>query len=230
MSLTARLTKSITNYNSQNSIGSKLRAKRIAPFIDMMEAAYQENGSVNIIDIGGTESYWGILPSDILDKYNARITIVNLPSVTRPSDHGRYTFVAGDACNLSDFADGFFHIAHSNSVIEHVGDWNNMVSFAKEISRVASRYYVQTPYYWFPIEPHFMTPFFHWFPKSIRIWLILNFDLGNWKKVETVDEAVRAVDSARLLDTRKFRELFKDAHIFHEKLFGLPKSLIAIKN
>jgi hypothetical protein len=229
MFLTRTLAKSLTNYQSQNSIGSKLRAKRIALLIDIIKAVYQENQCVNIIDLGGRKWYWNILSNDILDQYNVHITIVNLPSPSVPVDHGHYSFMVADGCDLSNFADQSFHIAHSNSVIEHVGDWNRMVSFAKEISRVASRYYIQTPNYWFPVEPHCMTPFFHWFPMSIRIWLVSMFSLGNWKKAETRNEAVEIVDSAHLLSKKEFQELFKDSNIVTERFFGLPKSFISIK-
>jgi len=80
-------------------------------------------------------------------------------------DHGPFKFFEADGCNLAAFADHSFDIAHSNSVLEHVGSWARMVQFAKEVSRVSEKYFVQTPNYWFPIEPHFVTPFFQWFPK-----------------------------------------------------------------
>ena len=104
-----------------------------------------------------------------------------------------------------------------------------MVHFAKELSRVSQKYFVQTPNFWFPIEPHFRTLFFHWLPKPIRIWLILHFNLGHKKKAESVWHAVKKVESARMLNKKMFQELFKDAEILTEKLFGFHKSLIAIK-
>ena len=120
-------------------------------------------------------------------------------------------------------------IAHCNSVIEHVGDWQRMVSFARELSRVAPRHFVQTPNYWFPIEPHFMMPFFHWFPKPVRLWLVLHFNLGFWRKANTIDEAMRIIEHARLLTKKMFRELFPEYTIVLERFFLLPKSILAIK-
>jgi hypothetical protein len=137
--------------------------------------------------------------------------------------------IEADGCDLGSLADLPFQIAHSNSVIEHVGDWERMVAFAEEIARVAPMYYVQTPNYWFPVEPHSMTPFFHWLPRTVRVWLVLHFRLGQWRRAETKDEALRTVESARLLDRRAFQTLFKTAHIATERFFGLPKSLIALK-
>jgi hypothetical protein len=105
-----------------------------------------------------------------------------------------------------------------------------MRQFSREVSRVADKYFVQTPNYWFPIEPHFMTLFFHWLPKPLRVWAMLKFSLGSEERRTTVDSAVRAVENARLLDKRMFGALFPDARIQIERVLLLPKSLIAIRN
>ncbi len=157
------------------------------------------------------------------------ITIVNLPGIVKPNDHGLFKFVEADGCDLSRFDDKSFHIAHSNSVVEHVGDCERMVQFAKELSRVSQNYFVQTPNYWFPIEPHCMMPFFHWLPKPIRVWLVLHFQLGHWAKAGSIDQAVRTVKSARLLNKKMFQDLFKGAKVLTERLLWLPKSFIAVK-
>ena len=178
MPITRILVDVLLSYANQKSLGSKLRAKRIAPLLEMVKDVFNEHGAVNIIDIGGTEGYWNIVPRQYLDEHNVKITIVNLPGTVMPKDHGPFKFVGADGCDLAGFSDRSFHIAHSNSVVEHVGDWGRMVQFAKELSRVSSKYFVQTPNYWFPIDPHCMMPFFHWLPKPIRIWLVLRFQLG----------------------------------------------------
>lgn len=229
MPITKSLAKSISNYNSRQSLGSRLRAKRIAPLLRFIESVSQEHGCVNIIDIGGTDEYWGIVSQDYLEEHKVRITIVNLPGAELPDNYGPFTFIHADGCNLAEFEDSSFHIAHSNSVIEHVGDWSRMVQFSKELKRVAQRYFIQTPNYWFPIEPHFMAPFFHWLPKPARIWLVMKFSLGHWKRASSVDDAVRIVESARLLNKKMFRELFDDSQIVTERLAFLPKSFIAIR-
>jgi len=229
MSITRTLAKWLTNYNSQKSVASRLRARRIAPLLEMIDVLSKEHGIVNIIDIGGTENYWNIVPRKYLIENNVSITIVNLPGTAIPKDYGPFKFVEADGCDLACFDDKSFHIAHSNSVLEHVGDWRRMVQFAKELSRVSQKYYVQTPNYWFPIEPHCITPFFHWLPKSMRIWLVSHFQLGNWRRVASNDDAVKLVESVHLLNKKMFSELFKDAYVLTERFLGLPKSLIAIR-
>ena len=49
-----------------------------------------------------------------------------------------------------------------------------------------------------------------------------------WRRVATVDEAVRIVESTRMLNRKMFQELFKDAQILTERFFWLPKSFIAV--
>lgn len=223
------LVKHITNYDNSRSLGSRFRAKRIAPLLQLIDLVFQEQGCVNIIDVGGTANYWNIVPRQYLDSHNVTVTIVNLPETKRPANFGPFIFHHGDGCNLLDFGDKSFDIAHSNSVIEHVGDWGRMIQFSGELRRLARRYFVQTPNYWFPVEPHCMTPFFHWLPRPIRVWLIRHFSLGYWSRASSVDEAVRAVDSARLLDINMFRELFGDSEVLTERLAFFIKSFVAIR-
>lgn len=229
MSLSRTLAKRFSNYDSQGSVGSRLRKKRVGPLLEMIDSVFEEKGSVRIVDLGGAENYWDILSEQYLSSHNVEITIVNLPGTSMPDDHGSFRFVAADACNLAEMEDESFHIAHSNSVVEHVGDWMRMVAFANELSRVSKRYFVQTPNFWFPVEPHCMTPFFHWLPKPMRLWLVSKFRLGHWKKASSVDESVRIVERARLLNKKMLQALFEDGTILTERFWGLPKSFVVIK-
>lgn len=229
MSITSVLAKRLSNYDNQKSIGSKLRSKRIAPLLEMIEDVYKAHGSVSVIDIGGSEQYWGIVPLQYLVDHNVKITIVNLPGSRLPQNHGPFTFVESDGCDLARFKDRSFNIAHSNSVLEHVGDWPRKVQFVKELERVSEGYFVQTPNYWFPIEPHFMTPFIHWLPKPVFIWLVRHFKLGHFEIAESIGDAVMLAEHAGLVTNDMFRYLFKDAHILTERFFWLPKSFVALK-
>lgn len=229
MALTKKLTERMTDYKNPKSIGVKFRTRRIRPLIEMVKNVYERYGCVNIIDIGGTKTYWQIIPQQVLRDNNVTITIVNLPGTDLPANEQHYKFVQGDGCDLSIYKDNSFHIAHSNSVIEHVGDWQQMVKFAHEARRLAPNIFIQVPYFWFPVEPHFMTPFFHWFPKPVRVSLVMRFHLGQYERSKNVDEAMRSVESARLLDVKMFQELFPDAMINREKIGWLTKSLIAIR-
>jgi hypothetical protein len=61
---------------------------------------------------------------------------------------------------MPQYRDKEFDIAFSNSVIEHVGNDLRIRQMADEVRRVG-RNYLQTPNYYFPLEPHFFFPFFH---------------------------------------------------------------------
>jgi len=230
MGLSHYFAKKISDYGNPNSIASQIRRRRIQPLINMIEAVYEAKRAVNILDIGGTRDYWNILPESLFESHKIKVTIVNisLPQGD-PAMEKHFVRHKGDACNLSEFSDNSFDIAHSNSVIEHVGDWDRVKMFASELLRLAPAHFVQTPNYWFPIEPHFMMPFFHWLPRPSRIWLVMKFHLGHHSRQLTVDGAVETVNSARLLNKRLFSHLFSNSAIITERLFLLPKSFIAIR-
>jgi hypothetical protein len=229
MTISKYLAKTLTNYNSGKSLGTKLRTRRITPLLNMIKECYKQNGRVSIADIGGTEEYWKIVDDHFLKENKVEITIINLPEVSIAYDHDIFKFVAADACDLSCFKNYSFDIAHSNSVIEHVGEWTRMVKFACEMKRISRSYFIQTPNYWFPIEPHCMTPFFHWLPQPIKIWLVMNFQLGHWGKATTIEKAIRTVESARLLNRKMLKYLFEDSDLIPERIFLFPKSFVLIK-
>ncbi|MEY5013109.1 MAG: hypothetical protein RLY69_824 [Verrucomicrobiota bacterium] len=207
--------------------GPVMRRRRMTPLIRMMAECHRINGRADIIDIGGTSRFWKTAIGPVLDEFNAQVLVVNLPGVEKPRREGRMTFEDSDGCDLSRYGDASFDIAFSNSVIEHVGDWKRMRSFANEVRRVAKAYFVQTPNFWFPVEPHCVTPFFHWLPFASRVWLLRRFDLGYWRGRRSVDAAVATAESAKLLSAPMMQELFPEARIMKERFFFMPKSLIA---
>ena len=114
-----------------------------------------------ILDVGAG---WGAA----LERFNTVNPIVALDLNPVESDWlatPNVTVVQGDATNLP-FGDAEFDVAFSNSVIEHVPH-ELQPAFASEISRVAKRYFVQTPNRYFPIEPHYQLPFFQFLPKGL---------------------------------------------------------------
>ena len=189
-------------------------------------------GGARIIDLGGTVNYWRIFGLGQLRALNCRVHLVNMDEGGhdfRRSDEV-FSHEAGNACELPQHADNSFDVVHSNSVIEHVGGWRDMVRFAREVRRLAPAYYVQTPYYWFPMEPHFGAPFYHWLPEQLRAALLRRMTLGHMQRAATLSEAMQQVQSCQLLDARQMAELFPDAEIRRERLLGLTKSLIAVRD
>lgn len=174
--------------------------------------------STRIVDVGGYAYYWRYF--DPLP----RVTVVNLEPPAEPDP--RVEWVVADACRLP-FRDQSFEIAFSNSVVEHIPSEEDRRAYAAEIRRVGRGYYVQTPYRWFPVEPHLMTPLIHFLPKSWRrpllpytVWGVLHKPTP-----QGCDEFLRDI---RLLDLRELRALFPGAEVWKERALGLLKSITAV--
>jgi hypothetical protein len=99
---------------------------------------------------------------------------------------------------------------------------------ARETRRIAPFYFVQTPNFWFPVEPHCSTLFFHWMPVPVRASMLMRRPRGNWGKAPDLPTAMRQIQSNSLLDRRMIAALFPDATIRSEQFLGITKSWIAI--
>lgn len=209
-----------------NRLVSEARRRRAQHLHRIVDEIADRNGECRIIDVGGEAHYWRSLDLDRLQARNVRITLVNVKP--EPIDHSIFTSAVGDGCNLSQYADNSFDLAHSNSTLEHVGEWSQMRALSTELHRLAPNHYVQTPNFWFPIEPHFLALGFHWMPEALRVKSLLRRRHGHHGPAETVDEAIETVRSARLLDRAQFAALFPRSQMRYERFGGLTKSLIAV--
>lgn len=220
----------IKNQADHRIVGSKansFRKKRVERF----EAFIHENCSeklnggadkVRIIDLGGTYDYWANAGFSMTDK--VEITLVNLEDTYIPEGVNNFISITGDATKLEDIKDKTYDIAFSNSCIEHVGKEREWKMMAREMERVAEHVYLQTPNRYFPIEPHFMFPFFQFFPLKLKAYLILHHQLGFWPQGCDWDDSLRLADSIKLLSLRDLKRLFPKGKIWKEKLYGLTKS------
>ncbi|WP_176758505.1 class I SAM-dependent methyltransferase [Limimonas halophila] len=217
------------DYYERNTLGFRLRQRRFAQFRRLLEQVYDERGQVNILDMGGTGTYWRIAGSTLTD-YNCHVHLVN-PDLTEVPAHPNFRLERRDARDLRHLPDQAFDVVHSNSVIEHVGGWQDMRSFAREVRRLAPRYFVQTPNFWFPVEPHFRAPLFHWLPEQLRARALQHIHLGFAdQKQADMDEAMCRVHGVCLLDKAQMATLFPDARIETETFALLTKSLIAVRD
>jgi hypothetical protein len=213
-------------YADPTSLEYRLRQKRYQGVKDLIDQILVRHGRCRIIDLGGAELYWDIASGHIDDP---RITVDLINLTKLPTTKANFKSLAGDACDLGNLNDMTYDLVHSNSLIEHVGMWNNMVKMAANVRRLAPAYFVQSPYFWFPIEPHFRFPIWHWLPESWRYRLIMRRDIGYMKKAPSVSDAMSSVQSAILLDRKQYVTLFPDAQIRGEKFCGFTKSLIAVR-
>lgn len=194
------------------------RRKRINRFITLFQVGHD----TRILDVGGSDLIWSLLPA------KPRVTLLNLEVLppSHPAESG--TWVVADGRCLP-FRDGSFDIVFSNSVVEHLGDEESQQLFAREARRVGLSYYVQTPNRWFPIEPHYVTPFIHYLPKAWQGRLSRNFTLWGLVTRPSREECARQNRELRLLKCNELKALFPDAQVLPEKVLGITKSFVAAK-
>jgi SAM-dependent methyltransferase len=159
----------------------------------------------------------------------SEITVVNVAPTDSSAEYPeRFHYRMGDGRDLP-FADQSFQIFYSNSVIEHLRRLEDQRRFAREALRVGRAVFVQTPNRWFPIEPHFVVLFLHFLPKGIQRLFLPHFSLrGLFRSGDNV-EMKHLFDELRLLSFREMQSLFPGCTIHRERVFGLTKSLIAIR-
>lgn len=215
----------------KSALSNHFRGKRDGALRALIERAPRAGKGLRILDLGGRADYWQRIGFDWLAEQGAQITLLNVSegefSQVDNAPTGLFTNIIGNACAL-DFADNSFDLAHANSVIEHVGLWSDMVAFARETRRVATAYYVQTPNFWFPVDPHFWKmPFLHWLPRPTRALLLRSFPLATAGRAQDLGQAYAFTDSNVLLTKGQMRFLFPEAQIHAERLVLLAKSYTA---
>jgi SAM-dependent methyltransferase len=122
-------------------------------------------------------------------------------------------FVCADASEHLPFADGEFDLVYCSSVIEHVPP-PLRAAFAAEIRRVGRGWFVQSPAFSFPLEPHSLLPFAHWLPSRVRrpYWRL--GVTGGWEDIS-------------LLRRAEMEELFGPAKA--ERVGPLAKSWVCVR-
>ena len=216
-----KLLEKIYDNRRSDSVAANLRRKRLELFEALLCSISHTTEKIAVLDVGGTEGFWE--RSSLLSNFNLESTVLN------PLDD-QYTrieaslpgvkFISGDARNMTQFQDGEFDIAFSNSVIEHVRTYSDQRNMASEVQRVAKRYFIQTPNRYFPIEPHFLFPLFQFLPISTRVWLVMSLNVGWQNKWNNKEKAEEFIVSIQLLNKRDFFNLFPAAKCFEEK-FGV---------
>lgn len=219
--VTRAMLKKIVDNRRADSWATKMRRRRFDYFCSLLS---QLDPPITILDVGVTIGFWESMefPAD----REIKVTILN--QIESRGNNPRFVFVKGDACEL-EFKDGQFDVVFSNSVIEHVGGLVRQKQMAVEVSRVGKRYFIQTPIKNFPLEPHFLVPFFQFFPIKLKIWMLMQFNLGWFKRQTNEKTAKEIANSITLLNVEDFQNLFPESILVKEKIFGLTKSMTVYK-
>lgn len=198
----------------------KFRIKRMQHFMEVMQPKADET----ILDVGGNMFNWALVDCQ------SRIVLLNLlPLPPGQELNERTELIIGDALDMP-FKDGQYGLGFSNSVIEHVATWENQIKFAEEIRRTCKRIWVQTPARECFMEPHLATPFIHWFPKGFRRKTLRWLTVWGWVARPSQKQVDEFVEEVRLITRKEMQQLFPDCKIVVERVVGLPKSYIAIRN
>jgi len=201
-------------------MATQLRQRRFALFRSLLE---QLPAPRRVLDVGGTPHFWERM--GYLDAPDLSVVLLNLS--VEPTPRAYFVSLAGDARAMTMFGDGEFDMVFSNSVIEHMGSLVGQQRMAAEVQRVGRHYFVQTPNRAFPLEPHFLFPWFQYLPRKLRIALVQRFSLGWYERRPRREDATALVDEHRLLNADELRALFPRATIYRERVAGLTKSFVA---
>ncbi len=192
------------------------RSRRLRRFA----ATFRLTADALVLDLGGDEYYWRWV------EPLPRVIVAN--PAARDIRPGMLEWVRADGRQLP-FRDGTFDVVHCNSVLEHLPDERSRRALAREVERVGRAYSVQVPNRWFPIEPHTLTPGFQFLPKRWQARLARNFTVWGWLQRPTREEARGYVENIHPLAARDLRRLFRGARIERERVLGLTKSVIAVR-
>lgn len=218
--------------NGKRSISRQFRLNRFKLLNSIVSSIIEKDGRCTILDVGGTEDYWDI-NGGFIDSHRDRlkIYIINIDEFSGQKTHRSiFEYVTGDATKAHIYNSVAYDFIHSNSVIEHVGHWPDIRSMANCIEQSAKPFFLQTPNFWFPMEPHFRTLFYHWSPETVRAEMLVKEARGFRAKCDNWHEAMAQVESVKLLTYSQLKILLPDARIVREHFLGLTKSFMVVRD
>ncbi len=213
--------RSLASSDEPTSFANKFRARRFLKF-EALVAGFPR--PLRILDLGGTNAFWE--NRGWHERTDVEILTLNL--VAEEQRHGNIKPLTGDATNLAEFAERSIDVVFSNSVIEHLFTFENQRRMASEVQRVGKAFWVQTPNFWFPLEPHFHFIGWQWLPVTARVSILQRRTCGWRGPCPDRIKARRLVEEIRLLSEHDMRVLFPGAKVIAERFCGFVKSWTAV--
>lgn len=209
--------------DSPGSLGAQARMRRWEVFAGLFPDVEQ----MRVVDLGGTVESWRRAP-----VRPREVVVVNLLEPGDADTPGLVP-VLGDACRaravLEDAGvDPVFDLVFSNSLLEHVGGHANRCALAGEVRALAPRHWVQTPYRFFPVEPHWVFPMMQFLPVAARTRVARRWPLVHTRP-DSDAEALADVQWTELIGTTELRSYFPESQVVKERMAGLVKSIVAVK-
>lgn len=182
---------------------------------------FPDLADMSVLDMGGTVESWRLCPTQ-----PARLVLLNTFAQESEAE-----VIVGDACEPpAALQSQNFDLVFSNSVIEHVGGAWRRQRFAAAVRSLGSHHWIQTPYRYFPVEPHFLCPGLQYMPKAIGAHVVVRWPFGNYAHtLESAADALPYLDDIDLLSRAQMHQYFPESEIRLERFGPLVKSLIAVR-
>jgi len=120
-----------------------------------------------------------------------------------------------DGCALP-FADKSFDIVYSNAVLEHLPGNSFVERFAEEVQRVGMGWFVTTPNFWYPVDPHYHLPFVQLLPGATQRSLVKRLGKTPYEHLH-------------LLTAKQLRRLLPAGEVVGCRVTFYPETLIAYR-
>lgn len=219
MSIGAKVRARVADGSRPRSIGHSARARRAAKLLE----TFPDLADMDVLDLGGEPPFWRSFT-----VRPASVTVLNLMAFD--TDEPWLRTLVGDACEPpAEVAARRYDLVISNSVIEHVGGHIPRQRFADVVNQASDRHWVQTPYRYFPVEPHWVFPAMQFLPLRARAELTMRWPLSPGR-ADNLPEAVANAASVELLSLTEMRAYFPDSRLWYERFGGLIKSVVAIRS
>lgn len=211
-----RVTDALADPANPRSLSARARKRRWQEFM----RRFPDLSAMDVLDLGGTPQYWRSA-----SPRPRTVTLVNIDGALTAHEQW-IRLVVGDATRppLNDR----FDLVVSNSLLEHI-PIRSRPEFADSVRRHSDRWWVQTPNRGFPLEPHWLFPFFQYLPVRARIAITLHWPIGH-RRARSRQEAAASVREVNLIGRSELARYFPESEIWVERAVGLPKSLVAIRS
>ncbi len=193
----------------------KSREKKHKLFLELLRPTPQ----MRILNVGASGIHVG-LPEQLESFYEYRSQITGGGISFADVEDYRNSFpgvqaIVFDGCALP-FIDQSFDIVYSNAVLEHLPGTKSVERFAAEVQRVGKGWFITTPNFWYPVDPHYHLPFVQLLPETLLRLLVRT--LGK-----------TPYDHLHLLTKKQLQKLFSAGEVVSPRITFYPETLIAYR-